>query len=214
MTDPMYMEFDEPPHPWDDAPRRPKKKRAKIPRLPDKQIVLSDELRRGVSERSRAAANLRVEGYSYVEIAELLEYETPEGAEKAVMTVLAAIHGDDDYATVRMIVERRAEEQFRRSFAMGGADYLVLENGKKVANTEKLRWHQQASNDLMNYAIITGTKAPTRIEVSPGEAEMERIAAEILRRQGVQQIVDAEVIELEVIPEITAGDSGAEDDWG
>jgi hypothetical protein len=208
--DPAYMDFEEPDHPYDSAPKRGKKKsKSKIPRLPEKQIVLSDELRSGVSVRSRAAANLRVEGYTYAEIADILEYDDAQGAEKAVMAVLAAIHGNDDYETIRLIVERRAEEQFRRSFTMGGADYLVLESGKRIANEDKLRWHQQAAVDLMNYAKITGTIAPTRVQITPDEAELDRIITEIAHRAGQEDVLEAEVIELDVIPEITDGDDDA-----
>jgi hypothetical protein len=188
--DPAYMDFEEPDHPYDSAPKRGKKKsKSKIPRLPEKQIVLSDELRSGVSVRSRAAANLRVEGYTYAEIADILEY--------------------DDAQTIRLIVERRAEEQFRRSFTMGGADYLVLESGKRIANEDKLRWHQQAAVDLMNYAKITGTIAPTRVQITPDEAELDRIITEIAHRAGQEDVLEAEVIELDVIPEITDGDDDA-----
>lgn len=215
MSDPVYMDFDEPEHPFDSAPnsraRKKKEKKQGIPRLPKpKPPLTGDEVRRGVSERSRSAANLKVEGYSYAEIADLLEYETPQDAERAVTGVLASIHGSDDYETLRLIVTARAEQQFKRSAAMAGADYLVLKDGTKVPNADKIRWHREASNDLMNYALITGTKAPTRVEITPGEADMERIASEILRRQGIEDIVDAEVIELDQIPAITAGDDDAE----
>ena len=83
---------------------------------------------------------------------------------------------------------------------MAGADFLVDEDGNRIPNRDKLRWHQQAGIDLMNHVQITGAKAPTKIEVTPDEARMEEIVAELLRRSGEENILEAEVIDLDVIP--------------
>lgn len=218
-------------HPWDDAPedhppayflpleptshagkriaagkgkkKKPKKEKPPaVPRLPTKEIALTgDEVKRGVSERSRSAANLKIEGYTYAEIADLLEFESPADARRAVESVLAAIHGPGELETVRLVVTGRAEAQFKRSFAMAGASFLVLADGTEVPNTDQARWHQQASVDLMNLATITGAKAPSRIEFTPGEERLEAIAAELARRAGHQEILEAEVIDLDVVPD-------------
>lgn len=206
MSDPAFMDFEDPApqRPASHGPRgkgRKGKKKPEIPRLPSKEVALTgDEVKRGVSERSRAAANLKVDGYSYMEIAEMLNFKSPQEAQRAVVSVLAAIHGNQDYETIRLIVTAQAQQQLKRSIAMAGADFLVTESGKKLPNTDRLRWHQAAAVDLMNYAIITGAKAPTKVEITPGEAEMDRIVREIVARQGVEDVVDAEVIDLEYIP--------------
>lgn len=201
MSDAVFMDFSEP----DDRPVKPKVV-AKVPKAPipippePVQPITSTEIKRGVSERSRSAANLKVEGYTYDEIARILEFPSATDARRAVESVLAAIHGPGDYDTLRLVVTARAELQLKRSLGMAGADFLVdQKTGKRLPNPEKLRWHQQASVDLMNYAIITGAKAPTKVEITPGEADMETLVSRILSRQGHEDIVDAEVIEMDAI---------------
>lgn len=179
-------------------------KRAKIliPVLPKAEPPLSDsDERRGVSNRARAAANLKVEGCSYQEIADLLELNDAKEAKRLVESVLAAIHGPGDLETLRMVVSARAERLFRQSLAMASADFLVdRKTGKKLPNPDKLRWHQQASNDLMNLAAITGAKAPTKVEITPGEADYDKIVDMMLRRAGIEEVVEADVLELEAVP--------------
>ena len=221
------MDFEEPAHPWDAASRllpeseaakeaqrnrrkgkrggkkEPKEKKPEIPRLPDKEVavITGDEVRRGVSDRARAAANLKVEGYTYAEIADKLEFESPQDAKRAVESVLAAIHGPGDYETLRLIATARLEAQIKRTTAMAGADFLVLEDGSQVPNVDKLRWHQAASTDIMNWAIVTGAKAPTKVEITPDEAALERLVAEIATRTGHEDIIEVDVLELTQVPE-------------
>jgi len=202
------MNFDEPPgtHPWDKAPggKKPhkKKKRDPIPVLPKASKPLTDvDVRRGVSNRARSAANLKVEGYTYQEIADTMELANAAEAKRLVESVLAAIHSDGDLETLRLVVTARAERLFQRSLAMAQADFLVdLDTDKRIPNADKLRWHQQAAADLMNYATITGAKAPQKIEVTPGEADFDAIVSRILARTGHEEILEAEVLELEQLP--------------
>lgn len=201
MTDAVFMDFEEPTVSKAKPKKKSKSKKTPIPQLPRQEMVLTgDEIRRGVSERSRSAANLKVEGYSYGEIADLLEFDTPADARRAVEGVLAAIHDPGEYDSLRLIAIARAEERLKLSSQMAKADFLVTDDGDRLPNLDKLRWHQAAGVDLMNWALITGTKAPTKIELTPGEADLERIVTEIARRSGHEDIVDAEVIELEALP--------------
>lgn len=179
----------------------PKDSEARIPSLPTRDKPLTDlEVRRGVSNRDKSAVNLKLAGASYQEIADTMELDSAAEARRIVERTLAATHTPDDWQTLRMIAGARAEELFKRSLAMASADYLVLEDGTKVPNAEKLKWHQQAGTDLMNHVQITGAKAPTKIEVTPDEARMEEIVSELLRRSGEENIIDAEVIDLNVVP--------------
>src|SRR6185312_5088424 len=109
MDKPVHMNFDEPPgtHPWDNAPggKKPhkKKKRDPIPVLPKASKPLTDvDVRRGVSNRARSAANLKVEGYTYQEIADTMELANAAEAKRLVESVLAAIHSDGDLETLRL----------------------------------------------------------------------------------------------------------------
>lgn len=208
--DAVRMDFDEPAksnHPWDGVPRTlkgKKKKRAEIPVLPDREPPLSDaEVKRGVSNRARSAANLKVEGYTYQEIADMLELDDAADAKRLVESVLAAIHGPGDLETLRLVVTARAEKLLKQSMAMASADYLVdSQSGskKRLPNPDRLRWHQQASADLMNYATITGAKAPQRLEITPGEADLDKIVELMLHRGGFVEVEEADVLELEAIP--------------
>ena len=184
-------------HPGDDE----KAKKEAIPSLPKPEKPLSDvEVRRGVTNRDRSAVNLKLAGASYQEIADTLELRSAVEAKRIVERTLAATHSPDDWQTLRMVAGARAEQLFQRSLAMAGADFLVDEDGNRIPNRDKLRWHQQAGIDLMNHVQITGAKAPTKIEVTPDEVRMEEIVAELLRRSGEENILEAEVIDLDVIP--------------
>lgn len=199
------MDFDEPgPQKKRSGKKRAKKeepKKTPIPVLPDRPAFTGDEIKRGVSLRNRSAANLKIEGFSYQEIAEMLEFQTATDAKRAVETTLAAIHSDSDLETLRILASSRAEKLLRQSMAMASADYLVdSESGERIPNTERLRWHQQASADMMNWAAIVGAKAPTKLEVTPGEAQFEEIVNRILEKSGIEEVLEAEVIELEAIP--------------
>jgi hypothetical protein len=216
VSNAAYMDFDEPPTPRGASSSGGKKRESKskgsdgdaekpkavIARLPDNRPALTgDEIKRGVSERSRAAANLKVEGMSYDEIADVLDFPDARAAKRAVESTLAAIHGPGDYETLRVIASTRAERQFSRSAAMAGAAFLVdSETGEKLPNIEQLRWHQQASADLMNWAVITGAKAPSKVEITPGDEAMDKLLQQIARRAGHEDIVDAEVLDFDDIP--------------
>lgn len=225
MTDAVFMDFEE-PHPYDGAPRgtgRPKSGRKKhdddppedkksvVPRLPDPEPMLTgDEVRSGVSDRNRAAAKLKTKGHSYLEIADILEFDSAAAAKRAVESVIAATLAPEEIEMQRALVLARMEEQFKQSNAMGHADFLVDDEGNRIANERKLQWHQQATIDLMNIATLTGAKAPTKIEYSPGEAELDRIVSVLVARSGHEDILDAEVIQLDEIPAIEAGEDDDE----
>lgn len=214
MNDPLFLDLDEPKPSSSKkkgirSPRKPKreeeKKKAVVPVLPERPVLTGDEIKRGVSMRSRSAANLKIEGFSYQEIAEMLEFQTAAEAKRAVETTLAAIHTDSDLETLRILASSRAEKLLRQSMAMASADFLVdSETGERIANSEKLRWHQQASADVMNWAAITGAKAPTKLEITPGEAQFEEIVSRMLERAGVEEVLELDVIELDDIPTVDA----------
>ena len=205
FDEPVHMAFDEPEAPKKKAGKskkeKPEPKKVVIPSLPPAEKPLTDvEVRRGVSNRDKSAVNLKLAGASYQEIADTLELDSAGDAKRIVERALAATHSPDDWQTLRTIAAARAEEMFSRSLAMAKADYLVTEDGERVPNTDKRMWHNEARNDLVNLVQITGAKAPTKIEITPDEARMEEIVAELLARSGAEDILDAEVIELAEVP--------------
>lgn len=204
--DPVFMDMEEPEAPSAKKKRRKKgreaeeKKPAGIPQLPPPEKRLTDEnLRGGISNRDRAIVNLKLEGASYAEISDELEIHDVAKVKRAYERALALTHTSDDWETLRMTAAARAEVLFKRSFAMAKADRLILPDGEEVANTEQLRWHQQAASDLMAHATITGAKAPTKVELTPGEEQMDKIVQQLVERMGHEDIMDAEVIEFEAL---------------
>lgn len=210
--DPTFMDFEEPPAPgWAEGDKRKKRfadkmdeveaAPLKILKLPERPAPLkSTEVVRGVSQRAKSCANMRLEGASFIEIAEVLEYEDAKAAKRDFQRALAATHPPEDWETMRQMEVARAERLFKQSLAMASADYLVDDEGNRVANTDRLRWHQQAASDLMNHAVISGAKAPTKLEITPGEAQLEELVEQMLSRAGHEITHEAEVLELTQIP--------------
>ncbi len=203
--DVVHMDFEEPNYGGrtasESSESKPKDDKPKgVPKPPKRELALTgDEVKRGISERARAAASLKVEGLSYAEIADLMEYETVADAKRAVDSALASLHGPEDLETLRIIAATRAEQQFKRSTQMASATHLELPDGEQVENVDRLRWHQVAQVDLMNWATIVGAKAAAKVEVTASDEQVDRLVAEYIRRTGGEQVLDAEVIELEVI---------------
>lgn len=202
--EPAYMDFEEPEAP--ESGKKPEKDKPIAPLFPVVHLPAaapaekSMQVVRGVSLRAKACVNMRLEGASFVEIAEYLEYESPAAAKRDCERALAATHPVEDWDTMRHMMVARAEKLFSNSLKHAQADYYVTEEGDKVANTEKRAWHAQAASDLTNLANISGAKAPTKMEITPGEVEMERLVEEILSRSGHEVAVEADVLELSVLP--------------
>lgn len=210
--DKIYMDLEEPSDPTPPAGKDQKKSRVKtyggeedvIPRitkLPEREKPLRpNEVAQGVSQRAKACANMRLEGATFLEIAEFLEYPDAASAKRDFQRALAATHPPEDWETMRQMESARAEKMFKRSYAMASADYLIDEDGNKVPNGEKLQWHKQAAADLLNHATISGAKAPSKLEITPGEAQLEELVEQMLARSGHEVTREAEVLELTQIP--------------
>jgi hypothetical protein len=163
-------------------------------RLPDLDVNLPPHLNR----RIIACVNMRLAGAPFYEIAQQLEYASPADAKRDYARAIATTHGPEDWDTLRQLEGARAEALFRRSFEMASADFLIdLENpDQRVPNTQKLQWHEQAARDLMNHAIITGAKAPTRVEITPAEQEYDQLVGALLEGQGYLEIEEADVVQI------------------
>lgn len=204
---PAVLDFEEPSDP---KPKKKTKKHKKtreqrallpVTRLPDRpEPQKSTEVVRGVSQRARACVNMRLEGASFLEIADVLEYESAQDAKRDCERALAATHPPEDWETMRQMATIRAERQLAESLKFARADYLLNDDGEKVPNADKIRWHQQASSDLMNFVTISGAKAPTKVEITPGEAHLEQLVNELLIRGGHVVTEESDVLELTAMP--------------
>lgn len=185
------------------VPKKPLKER--IPRLPDEPRVDPDTVKEG-DTRSLAAANMRLRGAPFHEIAEKLGYADASSVRSAVVSALARMNPVEDLETLRQAATLRGEILFRQSLAMASADYLVDDEGNKIANTDKLRWHEQAAKDLNLLTMITGAKAPAKLEVSSTSQELSQMVHVLVQANGMQQpeadiwaIAETEAIEAEIV---------------
>lgn len=181
--------------------RRPKPR--EIPVLPSLGVEPADIVG-DPDMRAVACVNMRLAGAPFHEIAKALEYKNAAMAKTAYIRALAATHPPEDWETLRQLEVMRAEQLLRRSFAMAAADYLVDKDDptKKIPNTQKLAWHEQAGKDLALHATISGAKAPARVEIMPSEVELNQMVNAILLAQGELPELEGEVIDFEDIPEV------------
>lgn len=172
-----------------------------IPVLPKIEIPI-EEIRGNPTVRSRACVNLRIERVPWPEIVRLLEYDSIEKARADFLRQIACMHQPEEAETMRLLTIANAEQLLHRSMAMAAADYMVDANDPdvKIPNTERLRWHEQASRDLNTLATITGVKAPLRLEITPSEEQYALLTQAILESRGVYQVHEPDVLELETLP--------------
>lgn len=210
---PNFLNLDEPAEPAAPAPPKVEGKApAVIPVLPKRKpiSVTNAEMKGGVPAKAAAAANMKLRGASYADIAEVLEYENPAAAQADVLKVLAMTHSPEEWETMRVVAAARAEMLLEQSVAMASADYLVDETtNERIPNTERRMWHGAAQTDLMNWVAITGAKAPSKIEVTPGEVQLEKLVGQMIERMGHAEVREADVLELDQIPSTP---EGGEDD--
>lgn len=205
-ADAVYLDFEDPGPARAEARKkrlegRPRKKREPIPVLPAMSIPI-EEIRGHPGRRARACVNLRIERVPWHEVVRLLEYSTLAEARADFLRAIAGMHQEEDAETMRLLTIANAEQMLQRSMAMAAADFLIDADvpDKKIANRDKLRWHQQANADLNLLATITGVKSPIKVEVTPTEEQYAVLTAAILHSRGVEPVLEAEVLELEELP--------------
>lgn len=224
MADEQHLEFERPASKHEVRaaaraeaglpPKEPKKRLAdKIPQLP-RMAVDPDKIRKP-NQRAMAVVAKRAVGVPWPEIVEELGYESVSSAQTAYIAALANMAPRESLEQLRQLEGMRAEQQLRRSVEMASAEYLIVRTGdldedgneivKRVVNADRLRWHEQAGKDLALHAMITGAKAPTRIEVSASAQELNEIASELIAAEGggaiEAGIFDLDEIEAEVVEE-------------
>lgn len=183
------------------APKTPKKATARIPVLPT--MTTDVEKLQKPDQRSRACVNMKLAGAGFQAIADELGYASAQSAQDAYVSALANMYPMANWETLRQEAALRAEELLRTSLAMANADYFVDANDPKtlIPNTDKLRWHEQAGKNLALHVMITGAKAPTRIEMSADTQELNGLLQTLLAAEGREPEIEASVWDIEDIPE-------------
>lgn len=190
--------------------------RDRIPQLPPMERLSPEQLQ-DADTRAVACVNLKLNGAPFHEIAKELGYASAESARQAYYSALASMHPPEDIETLRQMEGMRAETLFRASLAKASATHFVAqeidpETGQmvevRIANTDQLKWHEQAGKDLALHAAITGAKAPARMEVNATTEEINRVVHLIVEARG-EQDVEADIWQMS---EIEAIDAEVEED--
>ena len=213
MSDEVNVDF-EPAIPRTKAPvdGKVRVRRQLIPQLPPLEV---DPARvRNPDQRAAACVNMKLAGASFHDIAKELVYANARMAKEAYVAALSRMNPVEDWETLRQTEALRAEQQLARSVAMASADYLIVhktvkdDEGKEyeiieqVPNTDKLRWHEQAGKDLALHAMITGAKAPARVEISADTQELNQMVQVLMQaQQGEQLELEAEVWDADEVPD-------------
>lgn len=196
------------------APAKPKPTtKERIARLP--QMARIDPATIGsADQRSIAASKMRLAGAPFHEIAAELGYQSAEQARAAYIAALASMNPMEDLETLRQSAALRAEMLFAQSFAMASADYLVVtetdeETGEeveiRVSNPDRHRWHEQAAKDLALHTMITGAKAPAKIEMSATVEQLNKMVHTLVATSGQQSAdIEADIWDLKEIEAINA----------
>lgn len=187
---------------------QPKKSVARIPTLPE--LIVDPSNIEKPDQRAVACVNLRMAGAPFHEIAKELGYASPQAAKDAYVAALAGMHPAEDWETQREVEAMRALTLFRQALAMAQADYLVDANDPtvRIPNTEKRAWNETAQKALALHAMITGAKAPSRMEVSASTQELNSMVQVILSAQGKETEIEADVWDVDEIPSPEADPMG------
>lgn len=180
------------------------KARRLIPVLPPPNLNVSDiDMRGDVTTLDEAVVNMRITGASFQDIATTLGLPSAGDAQQRLYRAIAKTHPREDWETTRALEVARVEQQVARSMAMAGADYFVdAETNERIPNEDRLKWHAQASQDIALHATITGAKAPTKVEVTPTDAEYQQLVDLILEQKGVKRDHEVDILALEEIPDV------------
>ncbi len=173
--------------------------RDRIPTLP--KVTVDPDVLTKPDQRAVATVNMKLAGASFVDIARELSYATPKDAETAFISALSTMYPISSWEILRQEAALRAEERLRRSHAMATADYFVDANDPehKIANVDKLRWHEMEGKDLALLVTITGAKAPARMEINADTAMLAQMAAAVLAGQANQPELEASVWDIDDI---------------
>jgi hypothetical protein len=184
--------------------KKPKPLKERIPQLPP--LAVNPDDISTPDTRAAAVVNLRMLGTPWPDVVKELGYASVQSAQTAYYSALAGLHPKENFEVLQQVEALRAENLLGQAMRMASADFLVDDKGNRIANTDKLRWHDQALKALQLHARITGAQAPARMEVTADTAElnamvqvlMQQHAGEITQEASiwdVEDVEDAEVVE-------------------
>ncbi|MRH29929.1 hypothetical protein GH740_11510 [Microbacterium sp. SYP-A9085] len=144
-------------------------------------------MRRGDGmQRAAEGWHLRVIGRTWQQIADELGYANPSNAYRAVMRFAGTVP-DPQPNTLRELWRARMERL-----------WTIAQRDAEASRPGALRAGVAVAQRA---AQLDGLDAPSRVVVTPEDAELERIVARLLERGGQVDVVEAEVLELEQLPD-------------
>jgi AraC-like DNA-binding protein len=154
-------------------------------------------IRGDAMQRAAEAWHLRVLGKTWTEIAHQVGYANDANVIRAVRRFVGRLPEPSPEET-RTVWRARMEHLW--GIAVRDADA-----GRPGALRAGVAIADRASR-------FDGLDAPQRVELSPGSEVLDAMVAEMMRRSGRPEIVDAEVIDLEYVPDPAEDPSDDEDD--
>lgn len=185
-------------------PRKPLKER--IPQLPPLDVNPDDITT--PDTRAAAVVNLRMLGTPWPEIVKELGYASAQSAQTAYYSALANLHPKENFEVLQQVEALRAENLLGQAMRMASADYLVDDEGNRIANADKLRWHDQALKALQLHARITGAQAPARVEVTADTAELNAMVQVLMQQHQGELPREASIWDIEDVEDAEVVDDG------
>lgn len=147
------------------------------------------------AKRRVAAAALKTASYSFLQIMEILEYNSVAEVKRDVYRALGESVDPEDLKATRNILILQAEKQLQRSIKYASAEVLTDEDEEEHQNYEQLAWHHAAREDMRLMGQLTGAFAPTEIHhKNITEKDLDELLAESIAEFAPDKVIDAEIV--------------------
>lgn len=179
-----------------DGEKKPRKPRTPVASLNVREL---QEYSTSPARRRTAAAALKTASYSFVQIKELLEYDSVHQVKQDVYRALGEAVDAEDMKATRNLLLLQAENQLQRAIRFASAETLVDEDDNEYQNYEQLAWHHAAREDMRLIGQLAGSFAPLEVHhKNLSEKELKQLVDEAMEELAPGRstdVVDAEVVD-------------------
>lgn len=191
--------------------------------LPPTEVEKREARDRAVeSENSAtAAANLKIAGANWPEIAQVLGYSSPGAARAAAERAMAKMYDPEtDYAAMRQLASARYERVLRSLSRKALNEKLDVPDPRKPGATKRVENHEHLAYASLftkvvgEIANLHGLKAPQVLQIqSPTDEEFAGTVHRLMELAGSLPAQEADILELEATADGTFEEvADAEDD--
>lgn len=131
--------------------------------------------------RAEAGAALLVQGASFKDIADMLDYPSPQVAKVSVERVLASTVSAPEKEAMRSVVHQRYEKLLKS----------VMARATNPKDAQHLAYNARANAIVDRMSKLHGLDAPTQVQITPTQEYLEEYTKELQRKMGL----DPDVIE-------------------